>query len=619
MKTILSTLIFVLFTSLNLSFAQTLQQFLPANPTAIVHIKPAVLQAKVNMSELESLEIVHTMMDGVKSMIPSVSNSQDEFNLSALGIDTNRDMYFYANSEEGGMVTALVVNLTDGAKLEQNVKELNYKAKSIADSQFKTFANNDQFISIGNGMAILGMLSKDPEPFDPYAGMDWEVEEREDWEEEEVEVMEEEIEEAVEDEMPEFEDHDIEEDEEIVEVPESLNRYQNESPALNQEWLDKNLMKSILPTGGLSLSKKAKLAKGKGVMTAWVDYGEMMSSISSMAGMDMIAGGMMEDLYGNMYKGMDAYMDLQFNDGEMVIESEYGYPKSLTRGLDLTDAKVNPKFRKYIKGDNLLGVYSMALNPEAYGNIVKETMLSVMDGMPETMGLGRDLAPLLGVIIDEQAIYNFFKGDMVVAFTGINSFEKTVTTYEYDEDFNPIEKESTVESKIPEFTAMMTIGDRTNMQRILNIGKKMGVMESYGKYFQVMAPIGFDLFMAIENDILLISNDAQLITHNLSTGYANKVGGEEWKKIKKSSMHLFWNLPQTMNMASEFGFPLGEEVVNMSQESIKEITWTTPRKQGSNMASTMKMSFVNGKENSLKLILKFFNDMFFAGNSRTSM
>ena len=609
MKTFLTTLFVVLFAGLNLTNAQNLQQYLPANPTAVVHIKPAVLQAKVDMAELESMAIVKTMMDGLQSMIPSVSNSED-FGLSDIGVDTYRDMYFYANSTEGGMVTALLVNLSDRSKLEKNMEGLGYQMKGIEESAFKTYMNNEQFISVGDGMAILGMLSKTPEPFDPYAGYSFEDEiVMEEVEEEEIDY---------DDEEPVFEDHDIEEEEELIELP-TENRFENESPSLNQAWLDENLMKTIIPSGGLTLSKKTKLAKGKGVMTAWIDYGEMMTSFSSMSGMDAAMGGMMDNLYGSIYKGMDAFVDLQFNNGEMVMESEYGFPKSLTRGLDLTDGKVNPKFRKYIKGDNLLGVYSMALNPEAYGNIVKETMLTVMDGMPETMGLGRDLAPLLGVIIDEEAIYDFFKGDMVVALTGMNTFEKTVTTYEYDDDFNPIEKESTVESKIPEFTAMMTIGDKANMQRILNVGKKLGVMENYGKYFQVIAPIGFDLFMAIENDILLISNDAQLITHNLSTGYANKVGGQEWKNIKKNSMHLYWNLPQTLNMASEFGLPVGEEAVNMSRESIKEITWNSPRKQGSNVASTMKMSFINEKENSLKLILKFFNDMFFPDEERTSM
>ena len=531
MKTFLTTLFVVLFAGLNLTNAQNLQQYLPANPTAVVHIKPAVLQAKVDMAELESMAIVKTMMDGLQSMIPSVSNSED-FGLSDIGVDTYRDMYFYANSTEGGMVTALLVNLSDRSKLEKNMEGLGYQMKGIEESAFKTYMNNEQFISVGDGMAILGMLSKTPEPFDPYAGYSFEDEiVMEEVEEEEIDY---------DDEEPVFEDHDIEEEEELIELP-TENRFENESPSLNQAWLDENLMKTIIPSGGLTLSKKTKLAKGKGVMTAWIDYGEMMTSFSSMSGMDAAMGGMMDNLYGSIYKGMDAFVDLQFNNGEMVMESEYGFPKSLTRGLDLTDGKVNPKFRKYIKGDNLLGVYSMALNPEAYGNIVKETMLTVMDGMPETMGLGRDLAPLLGVIIDEEAIYDFFKGDMVVALTGMNTFEKTVTTYEYDDDFNPIEKESTVESKIPEFTAMMTIGDKANMQRILNVGKKLGVMENYGKYFQVIAPIGFDLFMAIENDILLISNDAQLITHNLSTGYANKVGGQEWKNIKKNSMHLYWN------------------------------------------------------------------------------
>jgi len=612
MKTILSTLLLALIVGINASSAQHLQNYLPENPTAIVHIKPGILQSKVNMAELRELPLVKNMMQGLSSMVPTEYAGSEGFSLADLGIDVNKEMYFYAKMQDDGNVAGLLVNVLDKNVLTKMIKDMNFKEKALDNGNFITYMDGEQFVSIGNDMAIMGMLNKTPEPFDPYADMDWSSEEFEETEEIEEEVTEE-NEELV------FEDHDIEEGEIIEYTEEETQRYQNESPKLNQQWLDQNLTNALSPTSGLSLSKKTKLASGKGVLTAWVDYGNMMSGISSMAGMDAMAGGMMKDLYGTMYNGMEAYLDVQFNDGEMVMESNYSYPKSLTRGLDLTDAKVNSKFRKYIKGDNLLGVYSMALNPEAYGNIIKETMLNAMDAMPQTMGLGRDLAPLLGVIIDEEAIYNFFKGDMVIALTGLNTVEKTVTTYEYDEDFNPIEKESTVESKIPEFTAMMTLGDKANMLRLLNVGKKMGVMESYGKYFQVKAPLGFDLFIAMENDIMIISNDAQLITHNLSSGYSNKVGKQEWKNIKKNAMHLFWNLPQTLNMASEFGLPLGEDAVNMSRESIKEIVWNTPRKQGSKMSSSIKMSFINEKENSLKLMLNFFNDMFFPEDQRTSM
>ncbi len=581
------------------SQAQLIDKFLPSNPAAVVHIKPSVIQSKVNIEELRTLPIMENLWNSMKGI--AGPSDEESFNLESLGIDANREMYFYVQQVEDGMAMAMVMHSMDEARLVKSLKNAGFeKGGNLDMGNLSVRMKATNFVAWGEGVILAGTLNKTPEAFDPYADMDWAEEPEYMEEEEEVEYEEES--EAIEDEIEKVEEIEINVDVSAI----------NE----NQVWLDQTLQTVLQSGGGLDATKKVKLKKGKGVVTAWMDYEMLMEGLINIGGgMDQMTQG----LYANMYKGMEAFVDLQFNNGELLMDANYSYPAQLTRGKDLTDAKVNRKFRKYIKGDDLLGVYSFALNTEAYGNMMKEFMLQAMDGMPETMGLGRDLAPLLGVFIDEEAIYNFFKGDMLVAFTGVKSYEKTTTTYEYDEDFNPIEKEVTSQEKIPEFTAMVSIGDVENMMRILNVGKKMGAMENAGEYFKVMNPMGFDLFMAIKGDLFLISNDTKLITQNLSSGYSNSIATSQWKNVKKNSMYLYWDLPKSLNMANTFGLPVGEKTVNMSRESIKEITWSSPRKQGSNMSSAMRMTFVNEKENALKLILNFMNELFFANDSKTSM
>ena len=582
-----------------ISFGQNIEQYIPAKPSVIVHIKPSILQRGINTDEFNELPLVQNMMKSIQGMFPLSNDAANEegFTLKNLGIAGDRDMYFYMKMDEGGTVAALVMNILDANKFGQTVKDMNLgDGEIMSNGSFKTKQFSDQFVSWGNDVAIVGNMSKKAPPFDPYADMDWDEEnyDIEDYSDEDY--VEEEIEEEVAEEMEEeIEveelDYSMEEDEELI------------------NWKNEKLMQMLL-ANTTTPTWKNKLAKGEGVITAWLNYGDLMTGLQEASGGMDPTGGMMGNLTKTLYGGMEMLADMQFNQGEAVFKMDFKYPEKWMKGGDITSAKVNSKFKKYIKGDNLLGLYSVAFNPEAYGNMVKEMMLTSMDAIPQTMGLARDVAPLIGMLIDEEAIYNFLKGDMLIAFTGMKTYEKTTTEYQYDDDFNPIEKQVTSEAKVPEFTAMVSFGDRDNMQRIFNIGEKIGVLAPNDGYYQIMAPLGFDMFMAMQRDILFFSNDTDLITQNLSSGISNRIAGNRWKSVKKNSFHLYWDLPLSLNMASEFGFPISEETINMSRESIREIVWSSPRNQGSELSTELKLAFVNEKENSLKLILNFFNDIF---------
>lgn len=375
---------------------------------------------------------------------------------------------------------------------------------------------------------------------------------------------------------------------------------------------------------GASAAGGNKSFSGTGAIQVWGDYGAFAEKMmGSTMGMGMGAPGMesLSGIYDMLYSGMEMNLDVNFLMGKAKVDMDLKMPDNYPDIKSFTNGKINKKFKKYINGNNLVGLYSFAFEPETYFEAMKPMMYDIFDGIPEMMGLGREVAGLMGMFIDEEAIYNFFKGDVLVAFTGVQQFENIVTTYQYDDDFNAIEILDTVNSQLPQFTAMLSYGDEVNMRRIMSIGEKLGVLMPANKnYYEIAAPTGGTFYLGTYDDILFISNDVALMTQKLTTGWGgNAVGGDIWKSVKKNSIFGFWDVPRTVQLADENGMPVGEEMVNMSKESLRHVKMVSPRNQSGSYKTSFTFDFVNQKTNALELMVNFINNAFFNTGNQNSL
>lgn len=575
MKIFFNAFILLIFTApIHVLEAQNLSNKIPADPMFVMELDLNILNSNMPMAEFKNLNLVKSV---VSSFFPAIGDgsSGEQIEIDDLGLAESGKIYFTAYGTEGGEAYALLMPLADESKFD------NYYEKSIG-SILEEEANksklNDYNISdwsagshIAWGKSSLVFFTADKKwSSEDYENISWE----------EMNSM------------------------ETGFIKDELSNLLNNSNTSNKPW-------------------KSKINAGKGAIKMWGDYGGFMKRMMDFGGVGMDAMGMssMMNIYNSLYNGMELMVDVSFLAGKADMEMIMTLPKSFPSAKAMTSGKINKKFRKYIQGNNLLGLYSFAIDPEAYGEGMKEMIFQLYDQMPELMGMGRELGGLLGMFIDEQALYNFFKGDIVFACTGIQQYEKIVTSYQYDDDFNELETIDTITSQVPQVTAMISYGDELNLNRLLSIGEKLGgLIPVTNNYYELPISEFGTFYLAKHDGIIFLSNDKTLVSQKLTTGYTSSVLEKDvWKKMKGNSFYAYWDIPRTMLIANENGLPVGDQMVNMSKESLKNIELSAPRNQTGAYKSNFSFEFVNQKENALELMMNFVNDLFFSENGGRSL
>ena len=86
----------------------------------------------------------------------------------------------------------------------------------------------------------------------------------------------------------------------------------------------------------------------------------------------------------------------------------------------------------------------------------------------------------------------------------------------------------------------------------------------------------------------------------------------ECKRIKDNSMVFYWDIPQSLNAASAFGFPMAGpqgEILNVSKNSFESMIWTAPKGGENAIRQSVSLNFVNKEMNSMEQIFSYINEV----------
>ena len=209
------------------------------------------------------------------------------------------------------------------------------------------------------------------------------------------------------------------------------------------------------------------------------------------------------------------------------------------------DQKINKKFFRYINEEKMLGYLAYNLNMrnalDEYPKLVAQTYGPLMEGkVDQELELGIEL---LSVLLDEEAIAELIRGDMLIAFNGINFKEITYTDYEYDDNYEYVAVEKTKQEKLPDFTMMASTKENDFSRKLINylVNKNLALPENGYYKLHHKEEIPLSLYFVIKDDIFFMSTSAEDMANIVKGTYEGNVSGKHKKMMSQGNLALYFN------------------------------------------------------------------------------
>lgn len=313
----------------------------------------------------------------------------------------------------------------------------------------------------------------------------------------------------------------------------------------------------------------------------------------------------------SMYRGAALTASMNFNNGEVVADMRIHLNEKMKAWNKRTyKTSLSTKLLKYLRGDRSVAFMGFAFHPENAWKVFRE----VMESAPPSSKSPGDFMFLLDALVDEKAISKIWSGECLAAITGIQSVPKTVTTYEYDEDFNQKEVVKEVIQKIPEFTLAMTHKDMDTWKRIMQLGIKYDGLEPMGVNAWKLKGDGSsaltDLYFGLTEDAVLISNARDLVENKRNTGYTGRLAynAEQKKLLKGHNMVMYLNPSQFAELMLSYFNADGSESAQADLERIyntMDYMLISDEKSKEKTTSSMRVKFRDPQKNSLLQFMEY--------------
>lgn len=231
-----------------------------------------------------------------------------------------------------------------------------------------------------------------------------------------------------------------------------------------------------------------------------------------------------------------------FEKGELKFRFEnHVNPKMASAMLGVYDKRPNPQMLNYINAQNLLGIMSFAIDVEKFANSMWAYYEPLLENVPKTGRKIKSWIDVLGVVIDEKAVYGLMKGDMILAITDVKELETTYTSYEYDEEYNPITVDKKKKEKLPIFSVLASIGNKDHFNKVLKLIESNDLLTVEKDYYKLKHDkVGVPFYLAVQNDMLIFTNDTDLVEKYLKTGVPDSVKLKpDWQNLLKQHAFLY--------------------------------------------------------------------------------
>ncbi|MBK8564743.1 MAG: DUF4836 family protein [Saprospiraceae bacterium] len=655
-RTLLGCLVLLTLCAANfLAIGQTGLKYIPSTAQVVVTVNLPNLDKKVNLDQMKQYDFFEAT---IKEMYKSPGLDEDTLlqqyfekmiaDPASLGYDANEPFYIVVEKVGFDSYTTFIQKMSDRARYEKAVQQLkgNDFVPYLTEVGEKKIWQHGNDLFAWNNEVVLNIVHEkgyDPSQFDygydeniGYDSIDWSDYEYTDSTYEDV-VIEENIEEI--ETLPSMDENiALDSASFIFSDGDTLNFFENDG---NFDWIEqgpdtaaytwalKLLNKDFLHP--ITQNQRFNLAKGRtNDVHFWMDYSLFTESITKMQ-TGGLGGGMaatnsyaqaMAAMGGFMnvfYKDTYVSMGLNFENGRMAIRSQLFSNEDMKRFYSKAlDAKFNKKFLRYVKGgDEMFGYFYVNYNVKNTIEETKTLLYKTFAATPQYGQLASDAMKILGIFIDEEAIGNLLKGDLMVSVSGMQTVEVKTKTFDYDADFNFTERDTTIMQNMPIFTALASYGNGADIQKFIDLGIHSNVLVKERNFYKVAVPgmEGQNFFLAKHDGLLIFTNNQYLMQQNLATGFEKKLRlpKNHKKRLCKNGSVVYWNIPNTIKAAAgsqaDSNIGLTGWMNNLGKE-FYSVEMTTSKKVGDAVESEMFLNMTNKDMNALQQFFNFVNDVY---------
>lgn len=601
------TLTIALFMLWNVS-AQELIEYVNKNASVVAMINLKQIKTKADFDELIKLPFVKEMDKKIAKDISRnliEENTPYYLNLSKYGINVNSNSYFYFVSGKEMYSGALIVSINDKNKFTEFVKiftkdKEGEKIKS-KDSYLQT-NKRDFYIIWNNNIAVFMSATINPAQKE---AIEKQVKKQLGYDDK-IEVTEEITEEVTE--------------EEGLRKPSYTDIYElkhKKIDSIQKNWFKNNTANFIKHRGINSYAKNTDFnnyTKSNPDAALVVDYG-LFSDMYFNAFKNIYPKQFRKlasaDLIQSFTKDMKMFIKFNFSKDDVTFNFDIKLSEKVNEVFaEVKKKSINKDFLKYMKKD-MMGYYAFGLDVKGYSEGTKELLQENLTEIPKYGKIAVGVIDLLDIIIDEDAIYELFTGDVVFGINGVKEFEVVRKTYDWDDNFNKIEKTDTITRKMPEILFMLGVGNKKNVNKLIALLESTKILEKKENFYSVdVKGNKIPVFLRIYNDILFISNNEKYIKNPKVYSKTEQLSKQHSKMFKKNFFVAYANTATVSRYFADSEISFNEKkMLIAASNTIKHIT-LTGNKKNKYMNSKYFIKLSETEDNSIKDIIIFMNKLY---------
>ena len=321
---------------------------------------------------------------------------------------------------------------------------------------------------------------------------------------------------------------------------------------------------------------------------------------------------------GQLFENNATYGLGNFDKGEIKMNFNSVVNNELKTYLEKIYSKdINPSFFNYVKSDNLIGLIAMSIHTEAAADMYYDILRRAVESSPKPKNGVLTALELTDLLLDKSVIHHTFKGDALVAITGIKSYLKTYTSYRYDSlTFESNYEEKTKTQYIPEFVMVMTIENMSNVKKIVKMIQRMDAATEVSEdVFSIKSrdkDLNGNYFITIKDNLFFITNDKLLATEQIKGGLNSiRTVGPMYNSYLTNTSFGFWDASKMFKLMAEgpeekFGKP---DMLEKMSEKINKGFFVTKPMSGNISTAEITLEMKNKENSSLLELLKLFDDL----------
>ena len=261
---------------------------------------------------------------------------------------------------------------------------------------------------------------------------------------------------------------------------------------------------------------------------------------------------------GNIYRVYEEFNLNVYLDENIKVKYKLSISDEYAEKINsMAKQRINKKFYKYLNEDEFIGYISYNINME---NILIEYPNLIPDSFTTTYHLGIDKEKfslgmeLFSLLLDEKAVSEVIKGDMLYVFTGMQEREVTYIDYQVDDDYNYTEVEKTKMEMMPDFLFMASSKKIQLTDRFIEfLLKDKLIEEAYTGIYKTThleRDLPVQIYFTFHNGLFICGTSYDYVLSVKNDTFKKKLSSKHKKLLKKNNNAIYFN---NENMAKQMG------------------------------------------------------------------